>query len=883
MATVITNLFSVIPVYGSQIVTWLWGAFNVGNATLNRFFSLHYLLPFAIAGATLAHLAYIHKDGSNNPLGINGNIDKIPFYPYFYIKDLYSVILFVIFFSLFVFFAPNLLNHPDNYIEANPLVTPAHIVPEWYFLRAPLCYLFVWWINRSSGFSGMPRAVPARGRLNHKSPNLSDEEISREVQHVGKGKNEINTNTLYRDKSTMRYRNQSSGKIYHPSQQIRWILACLLLGYAGKTYPKPDSKPLCDLRSQTIERYGELAATTSQPEGDNRFRNVGLPKGGNSYGNGAFVVCATSPALVVSRLGGYTKGKQRFFSTKANAVGLKPDGISSLEELRSQRLAATQHVYKILTDENIYIAAYEQIKSKLSYRIYPRHAQNRKMSGICYPMAEPNKEKLQALAEELRTEKYQCQPIYSRRREQIQSTKIWAGSDLAKLTRNRPNKNITPRHSESQFFSIATIKDKLVQTVMMWIIEAVYKEELQNTRAQHHTGIEVLKQIQQWKGCSYVIVGHIKNCPAQIDPHKLANILSQRIKDQQFIDLYWKIVKAGYWYENEEEPNKKDTLLDLALFLEESKKLCHTQQKNTLASVLTEISFHELDKFIEKLIKEINPQLRWARYANHWIIGVPWMVSIKDGHHHCEQIKEKIKEFLKEQLGLDSKPEREMSGHNTDVVDIKITYIRKKQAQFLGVQIGCSESRKALQVQKGTKKKAKNGIRLAGASHLPFQEKLSQSITTERVGPTYLCLKISRKKIINKLIQAGFLRKKNKKYYIQAISKWISLDPKDILYKYNTIIKSFFVACTFIRKTLFREVVGYILKHSCAKVFSRKFRLTSRKGAFQKFGKNLGTSWSLPRSAVEPSKFAKFVCLPEKSAAHIKDAGKFRKLGGRTD
>lgn len=131
-ATVITNLFSVIPVYGPNIVTWLWGAFNVGNATLNRFFSLHYLLPFAIAGASLIHLAYIHKDGSNNPLGVNGNIDKIPFYPYLYIKDLYSTILFTIGFSLFVFFAPNLSNHPDNYIEANPLVTPPHIVPEWY-------------------------------------------------------------------------------------------------------------------------------------------------------------------------------------------------------------------------------------------------------------------------------------------------------------------------------------------------------------------------------------------------------------------------------------------------------------------------------------------------------------------------------------------------------------------------------------------------------------------------------------------------------------------------------------------------------------------------------------------------------------------------------
>ena len=109
MATVITNLFSVVPIYGTQIVTWLWGAFNVGNATLNRFFSLHYLVPFLIAALSLVHIAYIHKDGSNNPLGINGNIDKIPFYPYFITKDLFSFVIFAIFFSIFVFFAPNLL------------------------------------------------------------------------------------------------------------------------------------------------------------------------------------------------------------------------------------------------------------------------------------------------------------------------------------------------------------------------------------------------------------------------------------------------------------------------------------------------------------------------------------------------------------------------------------------------------------------------------------------------------------------------------------------------------------------------------------------------------------------------------------------------------
>ncbi len=133
-ATVITNLFSAIPVVGKSIVEWLWGGFSVGNATLNRFFSLHYLMPFVIAGMTLIHLALLHKDGSNNPLGVNGAVDTVSFYPYFYVKDLFSFLILILVFAFFVYFYPNLLGHPDNYIPANPMVTPAHIVPEWYFL-----------------------------------------------------------------------------------------------------------------------------------------------------------------------------------------------------------------------------------------------------------------------------------------------------------------------------------------------------------------------------------------------------------------------------------------------------------------------------------------------------------------------------------------------------------------------------------------------------------------------------------------------------------------------------------------------------------------------------------------------------------------------------
>ncbi len=133
-ATVITNLFSAIPVVGSSIVEWLWGGFSVGLPTLNRFFSLHYLLPFLLAGVIVIHLSLLHNAGSSNPIGANNYSDTIPFFPYFYNKDLLSAIVFFLFFGFFLFFYPNTLGHPDNYILANPLSTPAHIVPEWYFL-----------------------------------------------------------------------------------------------------------------------------------------------------------------------------------------------------------------------------------------------------------------------------------------------------------------------------------------------------------------------------------------------------------------------------------------------------------------------------------------------------------------------------------------------------------------------------------------------------------------------------------------------------------------------------------------------------------------------------------------------------------------------------
>nr|YP_009032782.1 cytochrome b [Folsomotoma octooculata]AGL95081.1 cytochrome b [Folsomotoma octooculata] len=135
-ATVITNLLSAIPYLGNMLVQWIWGGFAVDNATLTRFFTFHFILPFIVAAMTLIHLMFLHQTGSNNPLGLNANVDKIPFHPYFTMKDLFGFMLIMWLFLMLTLTNPYLFGDTENFIPANPLVTPVHIQPEWYFLFA---------------------------------------------------------------------------------------------------------------------------------------------------------------------------------------------------------------------------------------------------------------------------------------------------------------------------------------------------------------------------------------------------------------------------------------------------------------------------------------------------------------------------------------------------------------------------------------------------------------------------------------------------------------------------------------------------------------------------------------------------------------------------
>nr|YP_010610451.1 cytochrome b [Enteromius thysi]WAO28718.1 cytochrome b [Enteromius thysi] len=135
-ATVITNLLSAVPYMGDMLVQWIWGGFSVDNATLTRFFAFHFLLPFIVAAMTILHLLFLHETGSNNPIGLNSDADKVPFHPYFTYKDLLGFMIMILTLLLLALFSPNLLGDPENFTPANPLVTPPHIKPEWYFLFA---------------------------------------------------------------------------------------------------------------------------------------------------------------------------------------------------------------------------------------------------------------------------------------------------------------------------------------------------------------------------------------------------------------------------------------------------------------------------------------------------------------------------------------------------------------------------------------------------------------------------------------------------------------------------------------------------------------------------------------------------------------------------
>ena len=540
---------------------------------------------------------------------------------------------------------------------------------------------------------------------------------------------------------------------------------------------------------------------------------MGSPKGSNSYGDGV--------SILDYRKGGHSviKGKQRMYST--SAVAGKTNAFTGAELLSEMKVRGGKYtgLYDLIITEKLLFAAYHSIKSKPG-NMTPGVDES--------TLDELSPEVLGKISESLKTEKFQFKPT---RREYIKK----ANGKLRPLGIPSPN-------------------DKVIQKAMAILLEIIYEQEFMTSSHGFrpnrgcHTAIAT---VNQWKGTMWAIEGDIKGFFDNIDHRILVNLLEKKIKDQRFIDLVWKLIRAGYV----EKGVKRDSLVG-------TPRSPLVGIGGILSPILSNIYLHEFDKYMEEIISEFgskakditkrNPEydkitrriqylrdkypqvtdrpesirkeieglikernsiparlpngtrVRYVRYADDWIIG------IYGSKEFSEMIKEKASRFLREELKV------ELSEEKT-----KITNLLK--AAFLGFYIRIrkpKENKRVVTIFKGTKRKVK-------------------------VGHNVMEILAPYSKIISKLIKEGFIeeRKDSKiKYVPQAKTAWIHLDHHGILSRYNWISRGL---CNYYRNVnniaQFHFFINFILRNSCAKTLARKLNLSSRKKAFQKFGYDLET------------------------------------------
>lgn len=542
-------------------------------------------------------------------------------------------------------------------------------------------------------------------------------------------------------------------------------------------------------------------------DGNVKCGTLGLPKGSDTYGNGVRILDSKESKYLNQQLDyskegvkseiavkglGYTIEDGQLFFTKVYCTTY--GGMAMLKVIRDSNFYTVHNVYQIFEDIEIYQAVYWKEKSKISNMTKGIDKEN--IDGISI-------NKLRDLKFVMENESYKTQPS---------------------------KRLIIPKsNGKEKYIYIPKTKDKIIQYILKWLLEAIFEKSFSEGSHGYrpykgaHTSI---KSIKNWKGITLVIEGDIENFFGSINHKMLINDLSNIIKDQRIINLVWKILKAGYVFNNK-------------LYIEKS----GIPQGGILPPILSNIYLDKFDKFVEnefnryekkdKLHSISNPiyiklksslrkknidkkqrytELRkvkstlnigvrfyYIRYSDNFIIGIAgtWNESI--------QIKENIECYLKEKCDIKLSSEK-----------IKITKILNKKVEFLGYNI----SSKKYKEQKYIKVKKKNGLSVR-----------------KRASQAYIKIEAPYKKIKEKLIKEGFI---DSKFAPKAITKWIFLDHTEILYRYNYIINGLMNYYIMVdNKSIFHKIIGYGLRHSCAFTLSRKYRYKSRKKVFRKYGKNL--------------------------------------------
>ena len=784
LATVITSLASALPVVGTHIVFWLWGSFAVDNPTLNRFYSLHYLLPFVLAGLSILHLAALHQYGSTNPIGVNAMTDQIDFYPYYYAKDLVGFFGFATFAALLVFFYPDLLSHPDNNIPANPYSTPAHIVPEWYFCT-PMCRYFRWQTLLSSITVFIPvlgmcyKTLSRYGSGNGAVLSGNESKLSEGGFHE---------NCLRVMSSMDKLMNLFYSHIVPP-----WTFApLLLLGIVGLGYlPESEMYP-----------YTVILGGVSQAQ----FLLNGLqgPNLLNSGNNGTLALSyyrkvEEKRSFVVGGPETATEGRKA--NSSKEDLFIIPKGCEKLLDLLHNKNDPDRRrkLIHYIADVKTLVLAYEIIKSKPGN--LTRGVDKETLDGI-------SGEYFHKISRELLGGHFQ-------------------------FTAARRIYNPKPEKDEKRPLTIASPREKVVQKAMELVLSIIYEPKFLPTshgfrpKKSAHTALQSIDL--QFKGATWFIEADITKCFDTISHRKLLSIMAEEIKCMKTLALIKSSLQAGF--------------VEMGGLAQ--KALTGIPPGSVLSPLLCNIYLHELDQFMEKLSlqhkkgskrrqnsaytrlilaismsqspeekKLMRQQLRKIRAANpmdpefvrvHYVrYADDFLISVIGSHSLAKKIKNLVCSFLELELGLTINEAR-----------TSITSALRKKAFFLGTEIQWRQpvDKKVVITKKG---------------------KLSR--VTARMA-----LRSPIKALMNKLVTHQFLKwNPNGTILIPTgLKRMVNFDHADIIAYYNAVVRGILNYYSFAdNRSSLGSIVRY-LRMSCARTLALKYKLRFMAKAYKKFGSNL--------------------------------------------